>query len=127
MTCAAYAEYLAATAYRPTDPYNWLTGWDVPPGSAPTPPPAWADKPVTHISLTEARLYCTWAGKRLPHMYEWQYAAQGTDGRLYPWGDTLDPSRFPTRVSTSRLVPPLANVSAHPHGQSVFGVRPTMS
>eukprot|EP01050_Picozoa_sp_SAG11_P024017 SAG11_NODE_4997_length_1698_cov_0.979987_2_plen_153_part_01 len=48
--------------------------------------PADAEKPVVHVSLTEARLYCAYYNKRLPHTWEWSYAAQGIDGRIYPWG-----------------------------------------
>ena len=43
-------------------------------------------KPVTWVSIEDARAYAKWAGKRLPHEWEWQYAIQSTDGRLYPQG-----------------------------------------
>lgn len=61
-----------ATAYRPADAYNFLRDWRD--GAYPA---GWADKPVTWVAVQDSEAYCAWAGKRLPHDWEWQYAAQG--------------------------------------------------
>merc|ERR1712226_119587 len=74
VTCSDYARYLNASAYIPRDSTRWLLNWN---GSR-TVPKGIAQKPVTYVTLDEARAYCRWAGKRLPRSWEWQYAAQSS-------------------------------------------------
>jgi len=116
VTNAQFKCFIDASGYRPRDGANFLRHW-----VDGAPRAGWEHKPVTWVSLEDARAYALWAGKRLPHEWEWQYAAQGTDGRLYPWGDAWDPSRIPD-AHHGRQLPPPDDVDAHPRGTSVFGV-----
>src|ERR1019366_3364982 len=116
VTNARFKAFLDATGYRPRDGGNFLRDWQ-----DGTFPAGWGNKPVTWVSLEDARAYARWAGKRLPHEWEWQYAAQGTDGRLYPWGNEWDDIAVPAPDKSRTMRGPDA-VDGHPKGASPFGV-----
>jgi formylglycine-generating enzyme required for sulfatase activity len=113
---AQFKTFLDATNYHPKDDANFLKDW-----KNGTYPGGWADKPVTWVSLEDARAYAQWAGKRLPHEWEWQYAAQGTDRRLYPWGNEWKADAVPLPEKGRALRGP-DDGAAHPLGASPFNV-----
>jgi len=116
VTNKQYKQFLTATKYRPADDHNFLKDWVNGNYSAGT-----EDQPVTWVSLEDARAYAKWAGKRLPHEWEWQYAAKGTDGRLYPWGNDKTIDKYP-QADTTRSMRARTNVDAYVAGASPFGV-----
>ena len=115
VTNAEFKRFLTATSYHPKDDHNFLRDWKA--GSYPE---GWQNKPVTWVSIEDARAYAAWAGKRLPHEWEWQLAAEATNldhpsssvGKL----DAIPP------VDHGRTRGPLADVDAFPKGASEFGV-----
>jgi formylglycine-generating enzyme required for sulfatase activity len=110
VTNADYAEFLKKTGYRPADSTNFLKHW-----IKGQPPKGQENHPVVWVSLEDAEAYARWAGQRLPTEAEWQYAAQGLDGRLYPWGNDFDPARCHNKQGQTQPV------TAHPAGASPFG------
>jgi iron(II)-dependent oxidoreductase len=116
VTNAQFKLFLDATHYAPKDQINFLRDWH-----NGTYPDSWANRPVTWVSLEDARAYAAWTGKRLPHEWEWQLAAQGTDGRTFPWGPVWISANVPL-AATNRTMPGPDPVDAHPTGASPYGV-----
>jgi formylglycine-generating enzyme required for sulfatase activity len=75
VTVGQYAAFLQAKGID--QPSDWKTMNQ----------PAHQKRPVANVDSTDASAYCKWVGKRLPTEAEWEKAARGTDGRLYPWGN----------------------------------------
>ncbi|MBE0675714.1 MAG: SUMF1/EgtB/PvdO family nonheme iron enzyme [Bacteroidales bacterium] len=111
VTNADWYNFILKSGYRPRDTTNYLKHW-----YSGTYRQGQANYPVVWISYEDALEYSKWEGKRLPTEDEWQLAAQGTDGRLWPWGNEF----YGTRCNNSfeRSTP----VDAFSKGASPYGV-----
>jgi formylglycine-generating enzyme required for sulfatase activity len=95
--------------------------------------------PISSVTFSEASEYCRWRGARLPSEAEWERAARGADGRVWPWGNVLKPNalnhgRFAgpedvggdfaalLRPDSSDGATFLAPVGSHPDGASPEGL-----
>ncbi len=111
VTNAQFKSFVTATSYKPKDSTNFLKHW-----IAGKPPKGLEHHPVVNVSLDDAKAYARWSGKRLPTEAEWQYAAQGTDARKYPWGDQFDSTRCNNSLGRTTAV------DQFPSGKSPFDV-----
>ncbi|MCD4735223.1 MAG: formylglycine-generating enzyme family protein, partial [Bacteroidales bacterium] len=111
VTNEQYFDFLKESGYLPKDTANFLRHW--PNGEYLAED---KNKPVVYINYEDAKAYADWHGKRIPVEFEWQYAAQGTDGRGWPWGNDFD-STFCNYKSGV-----LSEVSMFPQGMSPFGL-----
>jgi formylglycine-generating enzyme required for sulfatase activity len=108
VTNSEYARFIAASGRKP--PGHW--GGDVPPAGI-------AQHPVVFVSWGDAAAYAAWFGKRLPKEEEWEKAARGRDGRVFPWGDeepTAEHCNFDNNVGSTT---PVKRYS--PQGDSCYG------
>jgi len=106
-----YQEFCNATGRPlPEDPY-WQSAY------IQTMP----DHPVVNVSHDDAQAYAEWAGKRLPTEEEWEKAARGEDGRLYPWGMTPPTNTQANAEGRSDGFETTAPVDSYGEGEGPYG------
>jgi serine/threonine-protein kinase len=106
VTNQQYQAFVDGTGHAP--PANWNSKHF---------PEGQAQYPVTNVNWDDATAYAKWAHKRLPSEEEWEFAARGTDGRLYPWGNDWQNNQ----ANAGRANSSIANVGSF-KGASPFGV-----
>lgn len=110
VTNKQFKNFIDESGYQPKHNHNFLKHWE-----DNTYPRGEGNYPVVYVDYWDAKSYAEWAGKKLPTEEEWQYAAQGSDGRLFPWGDKWDSKKANVGTTGAK------EVGSYPKGVSPFG------
>jgi len=105
VTVAQYRKFCNETGRQMPSAPSW--GWD--------------NHPIVNVTWNDAVAYCNWAGVQLPTEAQWEKAARGTDGRIWPWGNQWDASKCNSYNNTgpTKQATPVGN---YPQDASPYGV-----
>jgi len=110
VTVAQYMKFCNATGHAKPAAPDFNSNWSK------------LDHPIANITCDDALAYCEWAGVKLPTEAQWEKAARGTDGRIYPWGNNFDRSKLWSSVGKDGDAGGTKSVGSFPSGASPFGV-----
>jgi formylglycine-generating enzyme len=123
VTNAKYSEFVKATRHPPALDDSCTTDacWEGNLWKENSFPSVIRNQPVTQVSWYDAEAYCKWRGKRLPTEAEWEKAARGPSGSLFPWGNAYPKGRATFKKKWKGIYT-MTNVGTYPTGVSVYGV-----
>lgn len=112
VTNAQYAKFVEHTGHKTRGTWRRFANRD-------------PNTPATYLSWLDAEAFCDWTGFRLPTEAEWENAARGPDGLIWPWGNQWDPSKcrnqdsVPSNDIIQYDLPPFSAVSGNGHVDTV--------
>ncbi|MBM3239487.1 hypothetical protein FJZ31_24605 [Candidatus Poribacteria bacterium] len=104
VTVAQYRKFCQETKRQMPEEPSW--GWQ-------------AEHPIVNVTWNDAVAYCQWAGVELPTEAQWEKAARGTGGRIWPWGNKWDANKCNNSQTGPQKTTPVGN---YPQGASPYGV-----
>ncbi|MEI6519693.1 MAG: bifunctional serine/threonine-protein kinase/formylglycine-generating enzyme family protein [bacterium] len=107
VTVAQYRKFCTATGRKMPNAPDW--GWQ-------------NNHPIVNVNWNDAKAYADWAGVALPTEAQWEKAARGTDGRIYPWGNEWDNSKLQCSKVKWGDAGKTAPVGSFSTGASPYGV-----